>query len=295
MLKRIHFAVLMVLLVPLIMSPSVYALTNVTIQGTVKDAQTGDALPGANVVLVGTSMGASTDITGKYVIHNVSAGAYTLRATYVGYRTAEVSLQVQEGVDINRDFKLVAVSIEGETVVVTAQALGQNEAINQQLAAPSIMNVVSSARIQELPDANAAESVGRLPGVSVLRDGGEGNKVVIRGLSPKYNAITVDGVRMTSTDPSDRSVDLSMISPNMLEGIQVMKAITPDQDADALGGSVDFKMKEAGFGKEGPGFDFLAQGGYNKLRDTYNDYKFVGTRECALSGSAVWRSCAGQR
>jgi len=263
------------LLVLVAVSPAVLAAPVVTIEGTVKDAQTGNPLPGANVAVVKTSLGAATDIFGKFTIRGVSPGTYTLRVTYVGYRQQEVTIVVTEGEIAKQDFKLVAVAIEGEEVVITAQALGQNEAINQQLAAPAIINVVSSARIQELPDANAAESVGRLPGVSVLRDGGEGNKVVIRGLSPKYNVVMVDGVRMTPTDPSDRSADLSMISPNMLAGIEVMKAITPDQDADALGGSVNFKMKEAGYGQEGVGFDLLAQGGYNKLRSTYNDYKFV--------------------
>jgi hypothetical protein len=279
MVQRLLRSVFVAVMVSLLLNTNVLAQRAASIQGTVRDSQTGEGLPGANVVIKGTSIGGATDLTGNYAIRNVPAGNYTLRATYVGYEAAELALQVQEGIEMNQDFSLVAVSIEGETVVVTAQALGQNEAINQQLSAPAIINVVSSARIQELPDANAAESVGRLPGVSVLREGGEGTKVVIRGLSPKYNAITVDGVRMTSTDPDDRSVDLSMISPNMLEGIQVMKAITPDQDADALGGSVNFSVKEAGHGREGLGFDVLAQGGYNKLRDTYNDYKFVGTAE----------------
>ena len=276
MSKRM-IASLVGLLIFVAVSPAVLAAPTGTIEGTVKDAQTGDLLPGANVAIVKTGLGASTDTYGKFTIRGLSPGTYTLRASYVGYRQKEVTIAVTEGEIAKQDFKLVAVGIEGEEVVVTAQALGQNEAINKQLAAPAIINVVSSARIQELPDANAAESIGRLPGVSVLRDGGEGSKVVIRGLSPKYNAVTVDGVRMTSTDPNDRSIDLSMISPNTLEGIQVTKAITPDQDADALGGSVDFKLKEAGFGKEGLGYDLLAQGGYNNLGDTYNDYKFVGS------------------
>jgi TonB-dependent receptor len=179
---------------------------------------------------------------------------------------------------VQQDFKLVAVALEGETVVVTAQASGQNEAINQQLSALSIVNVVSSARIQELPDANAAESVGRLPGVSIVRNGGEGMSVVIRGLQPKYNAIQVDGIRMASSNPNDRSVDLSMISSNMLEGIEVSKAVTPDQDADVLGGTVNFKMKESGEAKEGIGLNLLAQGMYNGLsnaQNKYNNYKYV--------------------
>jgi TonB-dependent receptor len=189
---------------------------------------------------------------------------------------------VPEGATVKQDFKLVAVAIEGETVVVTAQATGQNEAINQQLAATSIVNVVSSARIQELPDANAAESVGRLPGVSILRNGGEGTQIVIRGLQPKYNAVLVDGVRMASSSPDDRSVDLSMISPYMLEGIEVSKTVTPDQDADVLGGTVNFKMRETKGGREGIGFSLLAQGGYNGLSDAhykYNNYKYVASAD----------------
>ena len=57
------------------------------------------------------------------------------------------------------------------------------QAINQQLSSTTIKNIVSKNEIQELPEANAAEAVGRLPGVSLERSGGEGNKVVIRGMA----------------------------------------------------------------------------------------------------------------
>ena len=78
-------------------------------------------------------------------------------------------------------------AIEGEIAIVTAQAFGQRAAINQQLASNSVVNIVSAEKIEELPDATAAEAIGRLPGVSLKRSSGEANKVVIRGLSPKYN------------------------------------------------------------------------------------------------------------
>ena len=88
-------------------------------------------------------------------------------------------------------------------------------------------------------------SVGRLPGVSVTRVGGEGTKVVIRGVAPKYNVITIDGIRLASSEAGDRSTDLSMISSSMLEGIEVFKTVTADKDADALGGTVNFKLRKA--------------------------------------------------
>jgi len=127
--------------------------------------------------------------------------------------------------------------------------------------------------MQELPDANAAETLGRLPGVSVLRSGGEGSKVVIRGLSPKYNKVMIEGVTLAAGD-GDRSTNISMISPYSLDGIEVLKAATADQDADFIGGAVNFKLRTA---DSGWNFDFVAQGGYNNLKSTYNDYMLVGS------------------
>jgi hypothetical protein len=262
MLKRILFVSAILCTVLMLLSPSVQAsVSAVTVQGRVKDAQTGESLPSANVTLVSTGLGAAADINGRYVIRNVPAGSYTIRASYIGYKSSEVHVDIQEGVNVTRDFALENVGIKGEGITVTAQAQGQNQAINRQLAADHLMNVVSSARIQELPDANAAESIGRLPGVSITRYGGEGTKVVIRGLEPKYNVVTVDGVRMASSNAADRSTDLSMISPNILESIEVSKTVTADQDADVIGGTVNFKLREAQGGKEGLVLSFLRRGG----------------------------------
>ena len=256
--------------------------TNPNIAGVVRDKSTGELLPGATVILSGTSLGASTDPEGKYVIRNVPPGSYTIGVTYIGYEPVTVSATVEAGVDLKEDFRLQSVALQGETVVVTAQAAGQSEAINTQLSSQQIVSVVSAARIQELPDANAAEAVGRLPGVAVLRNGGEGNEIVVRGLQPKYNAILIDGVRMSSSNANDRSADLSMISPYSLDGIEVSKSVTPDQDPDVLGGTVNFRMKEAATEKSGLGLSLIGQGGYDGLPDApnkYNNYKYVASVE----------------
>lgn len=244
------------------------------ITGRVVDADTGESLPGANVRIAGTSIGTATDIDGRYTISAAPAGQQTLIVSYVGYRPQEREVEVADGFVLEADFALVWEGIEGGEVVITAQAEGQIAAINQQLSSNTITNIVSAARIQELPDVNAAESVGRLPGVSIQRSGGEATRIAIRGLSPKYNTVTVNGVRVPATGGDDRSVDLSLISSNMLDGIEVMKAITPDKDADAIGGSVDLKLREA---PEGFSFDVLAQGGYNQLQDYYGNYKFAAS------------------
>ncbi|MHB8581376.1 MAG: TonB-dependent receptor, partial [Ignavibacteriaceae bacterium] len=281
---KIFSPIIIILLIFFLMSITALASSG-NLEGYVKDAQTGEALPGANVFLKGTGLGTATDVNGKYVIRNLPVGSYIVRASYIGYKFKESTVVIKEGLTLRQNFKLKPVGIEGKTVVVTAQASGQDAAINQQLSSIQIKNVVSSARIQELPDANAAESVGRLPGVSLVREGGEGSQVVIRGLAPQYNLVTIDGVQIPENVSSSRAVDLSMISSSMLEGIEVTKAITPDMDAAALGGTVNFKLREAKESTAGTAINLLAQGGYNDLQNKYNDYKLVGSSESRFFNS----------
>ncbi|MEN8156881.1 MAG: TonB-dependent receptor [Bacteroidota bacterium] len=245
-----------------------------TITGKVTDVKTGEALIGANVYIEGTSKGTAADMNGNYILTGVSPGEQQLTASYIGYESNTVSIAPVAGEKLTVDIQLqYAGSTDLAEVTVTAQARGQMNAINEQLRARSIKNVVAAERIQELPDANAAETLGRLPGVSVLRDGGEGNKVVIRGLSPKYNKVTIEGISMASSD-GDRSTNISMISPYSLDGIEVFKAITADKDADFVGGLVNFKLKEA---DPGLNYDVVGQMGYNHLKSTYSDYMFTGS------------------
>ncbi len=281
-MRGINHNLLCVVSLLLFLNISALAATS-SIRGKVADAATGQPLLGANVLLVGTVLGAVTDGDGRYIIPDVPQGTYTMRATYLGYRKEEKQITVTPDSRVESDFKLEPVGIRSKEVVVTGQASGQNQAINTELTANQIVNAVSAARIQELPDQNAAESVGRLPGISVLRNGGEGTEVVIRGLAPKYNNILIDGIQMASSNPNDRSTDLSGISSNMLGGIKVYKTVTPDMDANVIGGTVDFDLREAEGGHPGtPRIHLLAQGGYKGLSDAYNkfnNYKYVGTAE----------------
>jgi TonB-dependent receptor len=257
-----------------------YAAGSGSIKGHVFDKVTSDPLIGANVVVLNTSLGASSNIDGLITIYGVPAGPRTLKISYVGYETITVQVTVPENGVLEQEFRLSPQVIQGQEVVVTAQASGQNAAINQQLSTDNIVNVVSSARIQALPDANAAESIGRLPGVSLTRSGGEATQIVVRGLEPKFNKIMIDGVEIPGTSNDNRATDLSMVSSNMVEGIELSKTVTPDMDAAVLGGTVNFRIKEA---KEGisstPAISLLAQGRYSDLRKTYNDYKFVASVE----------------
>lgn len=272
----------------LFMSQSLWAAA--TIRGKVFDNTTDDALPAANVLIKGTSIGSAADLDGIYTISNVPPGTYTIVVTFIGYETKSIEVRVPASGTVRQDFDLTPVTVEGKEVVVTAQAQGQIQAINQQLASDKIVNVVSEARIQELPDFNAAQALSRLSGVSTLESSGEANKVVIRGLAPQYNTVSVEGVKLNSTGSTqmgvsalgntagsisnDRSVDLTMISPYMIKSISVYKSLTPDMNANSIGGAVDMELREAPSGLR---YDLLWQSGYTDKTENYGNYRTVAS------------------
>lgn len=253
-----------------LLTPSLSMAQSGEVSGKVKDATTGESLPGANVIIKGTTIGAATNIKGNYTIHGAPVGTQTLLVSYMGYKTEQKTVTVKKGKTITVNFSLQALSLKGQEVVVSVQASGQKQAINQQLSSNTIENVVSASRIRSLPDVNAAESVGRLPGVSIERSGGEATKVAIRGLAPKYNLVTINGIQVPATGGSNRSVNLSIISSNMLDGISLKKVVTPDMNADVLGGTVDLQLKEA---PDTLNYGASFEGGYNKLKDFYGNYQ----------------------
>lgn len=274
-MKKIQFLLPIFLLVALPgWGMTVFAQSTGTISGEVTDISTGELLVGANVRIEGTNLGSATNVDGEFIIRNVPEGTHTLVASYLGYEPIEQEVDVTADETLELEIELQWGGMEGDEVTISVQAQGQADAINRQVQRRTISNIVSSDRIREVPDVNAAESIGRLPGVSIQRSGGEANMVAIRGLSPQYNAITVEGVRMPSTDAANRSVDLSMISPNMLEGIELTKANTPDLDADAIGGTVDLQLREA---PEGFHTDLSLEGGYNQLQESYDNYLVSGS------------------
>lgn len=259
-----------------------------TVTGVVKDAQTGDILVGANVILNNSSVGAATNVDGEYIIRGIPVGTDTLIARYIGYESVRKAVTIKEGQNNTVNFELNPETLTGEEVVVSAQREGQVQAINQQLSSDKIVNVVSEAKISEMPDFNAAQAIGRLPGISTKKSSGEANKVVIRGLSPKYNSIEVEGVKLSATGSSqigvsslentagnldnDRSVDLTMVTPYMIKTISVYKSLTPDMNANSIGGTVNMELREA---PSKPRYNVMWQQGYTAKSNTYGNYRAV--------------------
>lgn len=239
------------------------------VSGVVTDANDGTPLPSANVYIDGTTQGTVTNLNGEFRLP-LSEGSYTIAVSFVGYETHKEDVTIVSGQTTTLNFQLSPEAIMGAEVIVTAMQRGQRSAISSQLNAGGIINAVSEEQIQELPDANAGESIGRLPGISLKRSGGEAQKIVLRGLNEKFSSIQLDGVNIPATDAGARGVDLSLFSINSLAGIEVSKALTSDMDADAIAGTVNLITKKA---SETPEFRIDLGGGYNQLEKSAEQYR----------------------
>ena len=163
----------------------------------------------------------------------------------------------------------------GEEIVVVGARASREAAVERKREAPTIRDVVASDGIGKLPDYNTAEAVQRLPGISVEIDQGEPRYVVIRGVDPNLNQVTIDGNLVGAPEAEGRRVSLDTIPSDLVAAIEVVKAVTPDYDANAVGGSINIITPTA-FDKAGDILNFRAQGSFNEKADRLG-YGAAGT------------------
>ena len=130
-----------------------------------------------------------------------------------------------------------------EEIVVTGTIATLINAVDKQRAADNIISVVDSDALGNFPDTTAAEAIRRLSGISVENDQGEGRYVTIRGLSSDLNSVAVNGASLVAPE-NGRSVLMDGLPTELLDSITVAKSLTPEMDADSIGGRVEFNTKK---------------------------------------------------
>jgi TonB-dependent receptor len=131
-----------------------------------------------------------------------------------------------------------AAATELDRVEVRPQLESQTRAVDLKRSSDAIQDAVSSDAMGVYPDKNVAESLQRLPGVSVTRDQGEGRFVVVRGLDANLNSVSVDGIAIGTPEDSSRAAPLDVIPSDSTERLRVVKSPTPDMPGDAIGGAI---------------------------------------------------------
>lgn len=161
-----------------------------------------------------------------------------------------------------------------EHVEVVGQAVSIDKALKEQRASDSVESVVHADGVAQLPDQNAAEAVQRLPGVSVERDQGEGRFVSVRGLGPDLNSVTINGTLVPAPESDRRAVALDVLPAELVQSLTVIKTLTPDMDANSLGGTIDVESLSA-FDHEGLFYTGSTEASYDENTDKTSP-KFSG-------------------
>lgn len=227
------------------------------------------ALPGASVTLSPGNTGGYTNNNGEVVFAALPAGNYHLTISYIGYTTLEKDVKLS-GNTMELTEKLSSGVITDKEVVVLGDRLkGQARALNQQKNSDNITNIVSADQIGRFPDANIGDAVKRVPGITMQNDQGEARNIVVRGMGPEFNAVTLNGERVPSAEGDNRRVQMDLIPADMIQTVEVSKTLTPDMDADAIGGSVNLITRATPNGLRIAG---TVAGGYSSIRDG-----FIGT------------------
>lgn len=215
-----------------------------TITGSISNTATGNLLEGAKVELPQLGLSALTDNTGRFVLNGVPAGTHEVVATYIGLDPSQVTVAVQGGQRVVRDFDLTAGIYKLEAFKVTGEREGGAAAITAQRNAENLKNVVSMDSYGNLPNMNAGEVAIRLPGVAGnFSDENLVDGFTIRGMGPGLNTVTLDGAPLSSQGALSRGTNINNLTGTMFDQLELIKGQTPDKGADSLGGTINLKSR----------------------------------------------------
>ncbi|NLR90111.1 TonB-dependent receptor [Flammeovirga agarivorans] len=245
------------------------------IYGTVLDA-TGP-LPGVSIKLVGTNTGTITDQSGKFFLDNIPTGEQTFEFSFIGYSKVTKSALITEESNIELGtIHLDENATELESVIITSQYLpSQVRALGLQQKNLTIGNVIAADQVGKLPDRNAAEALQRVPGVSITRYRGEGQMAIVRGTPMEWNSMMINGSRLpagSTYSGGTRSTGLDVFPSELIEYATVTKALTPDMEGDAIGGSINLQTRKVA---DDFGLNINLGAGYNEKGDQPG-YNFAG-------------------
>ena len=225
----------------------------------------------------------------NYTFPNLDPGTYTVKVSYVGYSPVELKITIPAGRTLEKDVVLNE-GVELQEIVVGGAFQGQRRAINAQKSNLGITNVVSADQVGKFPDSNIGDALKRISGINVQYDQGEARFGQVRGTSADLSSVTVNGNRVPSAEGDTRNVQLDLIPADMIQTIEVNKVVTPDMDADAIGGSINLVTKNSPYKRSiaataGTGYNWISEKAQLNLGFTYGDRFFNNKLGLMVSAS----------
>ncbi len=238
---KLYFITILSLISPL------FAFAATPVKGVVIDAKTQEEIIGATIQ-VGElpARGTVSGLDGSFVFSDLEQLPVTLNCSYIGYKTTVVTIHSASDhrltILLEPDAQLL------DEVVVYGSHTGStdNSARVLEKNSMNVMNIVSARAIEISPDMTVANVIQRVSGVTVERNSsGDGQYAILRGMDKRYNYTLVNGIKIPSPDNKNRFVPLDIFPSELLERLDVAKALTADMEGDGIGGAINLVMKDA--------------------------------------------------
>lgn len=226
----------------LFMEIGIFAQTG-RITGKVIDQKSGETLPGAIILIQGTTQGSATDLDGNYIINNVKPGTYTIVCRFISYDDKAIGpVTVKEGEATYVNFSLAEAG--GDTLnVVTVTATLEKENTStlfiMQKNNVSVSDGVSAEAIRKTPDRSTSDVLKRVSGASIQ----DNRFAIIRGLSDRYNAAFINGAPLPSSESDRKAFAFDIFPASILDNLIIIKTATPDIPGDFAGGVIQINTK----------------------------------------------------
>lgn len=215
---------------------------NGSLQGIVIDNKTKETIVGANVLIKGTTKGASTDFDGKFEINNLKPGVYTLVISYISYNSSTLeNIKVEANNISNLTIEIQEQSTNLSEIEIVAERKTDTEISMISIIKSSdlVSSGVSSQQISKTQDRDASEVVKRIPGVTVI----DNRFIVVRGLNERYNAVWLNNASTPSSESDVKAFSFDVIPSSMIDRVLVYKTPAPELPSDFAGGAIQVFTK----------------------------------------------------
>ncbi|MGH9895418.1 MAG: TonB-dependent receptor plug domain-containing protein, partial [bacterium] len=211
------------------------------------NSQTGAFLEGAIVEVLGTGRTVLTERNGRFRISHLAPSEVTLEVSYTGLDPRQITVIVPGAGERAVDVALTSETYKMEAFQVSELREGNAMALTEQRNAMNVKNVVATDAFGHSRDGNVAELLVLLPGVVGTLVGNDIRTVMVRGMNANLGSVTLDGLKMANAESggTNRNFEWDVISDEHIDAVEVIKAPTPDMEADSVGGTINLKTKSA--------------------------------------------------
>ncbi len=215
-----------------------------SIKGVIIDKKTKETIIGANVYIEGTTVGSTTNLDGQYEIRNMKPGIYTIIVSFISYnqqRFEKVKVFENLATVVNAQLEESITTISEVVVSETRKKDTEVSMISSIKSSDAVVSGVSSQQIAKTTDKDASEVVRRIPGVTIIDD----RFIVVRGLSERYNTVSLNGSGAPSSESDVKSFSFDVIPSNAIDRIMVFKTPSPEIPADFAGANIQIDTKNS--------------------------------------------------